>query len=421
MDTRAVVEAVFSGADRPFGVRLWDGTRLPPLHPPEMPTLVLAHDRAAAAVSIPPSEERLADAYLAGDLEVDGDLVEFLSRAAAWRGPEALPATAMAAGLVAGVGARAGELLRSAARHTLPRDESAIRHHYDVGNDFYRLFLDEQMVYSCAYWAPGVDRLEVAQTAKLELICRKLALRPDQRLLDVGCGWGGLVAHAARMHGARCTGITLSQQQFDLALERMKAVLPPGAMPDVRLVDYRQLPPDEPWDAIASVGMMEHVGRENLERYFTELARHLAPGGLLLNQAITEATDARHTIPWLHRSHGGFIRQEIFPDSDPPPLDLVVSAAQRSGFEVLDLETMRPFYGRTLTEWLGRLERRFPEAAQLVGKRRARAWRLYLASCIVGFRTGRASVAQLLLRRTGAPDVAAPDHERWYRDLAPRG
>jgi len=419
MDARSVVEAVLSGKDRPFGVRLWDGSLLPPPPGSGVPVLALATDRAAGAFG-PPSEERLAEAFLAGDMDVEGNLVDFLERASTWSGPEALPASAVAAGLVAEVGARAGELLRSAARHTLGRDEEAIRHHYDLGNDFYRLFLDEEMVYSCAYWTAGADRLELAQTAKLELICRKLGLAPGQRFLDVGCGWGALVRHATRVHGVRATGISLSDRQLEVARERLRAVLPPDGVADLRHQDYRQLPPDERWDAIASVGMMEHVGRENLDRYFEALARHLVPGGLLLNHAIAETGTGRRTIAWLQRTHGGFIRQEIFPDTDLPPLDLVISAAQREGFEVLDVETFRPFYERTLLEWLGRLERRFPEAVQLVGKRRARAWRLYLASTAVTFRTGRTTVAQVLLQKREGGTPRVPDRGSWYRDLVPR-
>jgi cyclopropane-fatty-acyl-phospholipid synthase len=420
MDARAVVAAVMSGKDRPFGVRLWDGTLVPPQPTAGMPVLVVCHERGADAFGFPPTEERLAEAFLAGDVEIEGDLVDFLERAAAWSGPEALPATALAAGLVAEVGARAGELLRSAVRHTLARDEGAIKHHYDVGNDFYRLFLDEQLVYSCAYWTTGADRLELAQVAKLELICRKLGLKPAQRFLDVGCGWGALITHAAKGHAVRATGISLSDAQLEIARERMRSVLPPDVVPDVRHQDYRLLPADERWDAIASVGMMEHVGREHLDRYFGALAQHLVPGGLLLNHAIADNGDGRRTIPWLQRTHGGFIRQEIFPDSDLPPLDLVVASAQRAGFEVLDVETLRTHYARTLLEWLARLERRFPEAVQLAGKRRARAWRLYLASSVITFRTGRVTVAQVLLRKR---DTAEPviDRLSWYRDLVPRG
>ena len=419
MDGRSLVETVMSGKDRPFGVRLWDGTQIPP-EPAGAPVLVVTHERGAAAFGPPPTEEKMAEAFLAGDLEVDGDLVDFLERASAWSGPETLPATAVAAGLVAEVGARAGELLRSAARHTIARDDAAVRHHYDVGNDFYRLFLDEQMVYSSAYWTHGADRLELAQAAKLELICRKLELRPGQRLLDVGCGWGALISHATRAHGVRATGISLSDAQLEVAQERMRSVLPPGTAPDLRRQDYRLLPPDERWDAMASVGMMEHVGRDHLERYFTSLATHLAPGGLLLNHAIAETGTAQKTIPWLQRTHGGFIQQEIFPDSDLPPLDLVIAAAQRSGFEVLDVEAFRPFYARTLLEWLGRLERRFPEAVQLVGKRKARAWRLYFASCAVSFRTGRITVAQVLLQKRERGNPRVLDKLAWYRDLVPR-
>jgi len=166
--------------------------------------------------------------------------------------------------------------------------------------------------------------------------------------------------------------------------------------------------------------MMEHVGRDHLDRYFGALAHHLVPGGLLLNHAIADNADGRRTIPWLQRPHGGFIQQEIFPDSDLPPLDLVLAAAQRAGFEVLDVETLRPHYARTLLEWLGRLERRFPEAVQLAGKRKARAWRLYLASCVVSFRTGRITVAQVLLRKRDDGEAKVIDRLGWYRDLVPR-
>jgi cyclopropane-fatty-acyl-phospholipid synthase len=420
MDARSVLEAVFAGDDRPFGVRLWDGTDVPPLPEAGAPVLVLTSERAASAFGIPPSEERLAEAYLAGDLEVEGSVVDFLERAASWAGPKDLPPAAVAAGLVAEVGARAGELLRSATRHTIARDNAAVRHHYDVGNEFYRLFLDELMVYSCAYWAEGADRLEQAQAAKLELICRKLGLRAGQRFLDVGCGWGALIAHAARNHGVRSTGISLSDRQLEVARERMKSVLPPDTEPDLRHQDYRQLPLDERWDAIASVGMMEHVGRENLDRYFDALVRHLAPGGLLLNHAIADTGDGRRTIPWLLRTHGGFIRQEIFPDSDLPAIDLVVGAAERAGLEVLDVETMRPHYVRTLLEWLGRLERRFPEAVQMAGKRRARAWRLYLASSAITFKTGRITVAQVLLQKREGGQPRMLDRLGWMRDLVSR-
>ena len=419
MDPRSLMQTVLSGNNRPFGVRLWDGTQLSPIPADGVPVLVVAHEHGAGAFS-PPTEEKIAEAFLEGDLEVEGDLVDFIERVSSWPGPETIPAATLAAGLVAEVGARAGGLLRAASRHTIARDDAVVRGHYDVGNDFYRLFLDEQMIYSCAYWTQGVDRLDVAQAAKLELICRKLELRSGLRFLDVGCGWGALITHATRMHGVHATGISLSDAQIEVARERMRSVLPAGTAPDIRHQDYRLLPADEQWDAMASVGMMEHVGRDHLDVYFSSLVRHLVPGGLLLNHAIAETGTTLKTIPWLTRTHGGFIQQEIFPDSDLPPLDLVIGAAQRSGFEVLDVEAFRPFYVRTLTEWLGRLERRFPEAVQLVGKRRARAWRLYLASTAITFKLGRTTVAQVLLQKRNGGSMRVLDRLVWYRDLVAR-
>jgi len=419
MDGRSLLETVLAGSNRPFGVRLWDGRQLSPIPGPGVPVLVVTHEHGASAFS-PPTEEKIAEAFLQGDLDVEGDLVDFLERVSSWPGPETLPAAALAVGLVAEVGARAGGLLRAASRHTIARDDAVVRAHYDVGNDFYRLFLDEQMVYSCAYWTHGADRLDLAQAAKLELICRKLELRSGQRFLDVGCGWGALISHATRMHGVRATGISLSDAQLEVARERMRSTLPSGAAPDVRHQDYRLLPAEERWDAMASVGMMEHVGRDHLDVYFASLVRHLVPGGLLLNHAIAETGTTLKTIPWLTRTRGGFIQQEIFPDSDLPPLDLVIGAAQRSGFEVLDVEAFRPFYVRTLQEWLGRLERRFPEAVQLVGKRRARAWRLYLASTAITFKLGRTTVAQVLLQKREGATPRAVDHLAWHRDLVAR-
>src|SRR5262249_15364013 len=267
-DTRAAVQAVLSGPDRPFGVRLWDGTVLPSAAVDGQPVLVLVRPQAGAAFGIPPSEERLSEAFLAGDLEVEGNLVDFLERTSRWKGPQHLPTAAVATGLVAEVGARATGFFRAGGKHSVSRDAGAVRSHYDLGNDFYRLFLDARMVYSCAYWAPGVETLEGAQLAKLELVCRKLGLQRDQRLLDIGCGWGALVSHATRAFGARATGITLSPPQRELALDALRGASPPGAPIDIRLTDYRQLPADERWDRVASVGMMEHVGRENLGQYF---------------------------------------------------------------------------------------------------------------------------------------------------------
>jgi cyclopropane-fatty-acyl-phospholipid synthase len=403
MDLVQATNRLFAAGAREFPVRLWDGTVLPPARSSSVrATLVLTTPRALDAFLPPTTERRLSEAYLDGDLELEGDAIGLIEAAMRWEGPPpglgtvAAVAKLAARRAVARLARRRDIDARLRGRsHTVGRDRQAVRHHYDVSDDFYRLFLDEQMVYSCAAFAPGVRSLEEAQRAKLDLVCRKLDLRRGERFLDVGCGWGALVMHAVARHGASAVGITLSQNQLAEA-RRRAAAGPPGV--DVLAADYRQLG-EERFDKVASVGMMEHVGRARLPEYFRTLYRLLRPGGLLLNHAIADIATDRPALRWTSRRGGGFIERYIFPDGDLVPVDLVLSAAQRAGFEVRDVESLREHYGDTCAAWLQRLERRWEEAERLVGRRRARAYRLYLASSSAQFRVGRISLFQVLLAK----------------------
>jgi cyclopropane-fatty-acyl-phospholipid synthase len=414
---------LFEGPTRSFPVRLWDGTLLPPAREERVRgCVVLAHPRGLEALLPPASERRAAEAILDGDLEIEGDAIAVLESAARWTGPRLRGALAPA--LVARVlhrEVRAGERALAArlhgGAHTPSRDREAVRHHYDLSDAFYRLFLDRALVYSCAYFPTGAETLDQAQEAKLELICRKLALSPGERLLDVGCGWGALLEHAAVHHQVDALGITLSEHQLAEARRRL-AHAPPGRHVVALAADYRRVPMEERFHKVASVGMMEHVGRAQLDAYFSAIERVLLPGGLFLNHAIADVAPGVTTIPWLRRRDGGFIRNYIFPDSDLVPLHLVVAAAERAGFEVRDVESLREHYAETLAAWLARLEHRWAEAVALVGARAARAYRLYLASSAVAFRLGRISVFQLLLAKpSGVGRAASVPRCRaaWYR------
>jgi len=420
MDPVRTAAALFESPSRSFPVLLWDGTLLPPGRDEGVRGRVaLCHPRVLEAF-LPPSEHRLAEAFLDDDLELEGDAIGVLEAAARWEGPRrtaslvppALWLLLRRALARSGEGGFAGAPGRA---HSISRDRATVQHHYDVSDDFYRLFLDEGMVYSCAFFARGGETLEEAQRAKLELVCRKLSLAPGERLLDVGCGWGALLEHAAVHHGATAVGITLSENQLAHGRGRL-ARLPAASRASVLAADYRTLRPDEPFHKVASIGMMEHVGRSRLDEYFGAVHRLLAPGGLFLNHAIADASGVT-TIPWASRTEGGFIDRYIFPDGDLVPVPLVVAAAERAGFEVRDLESLREHYAETLASWLGRLEARLPEAVALVGTRRARAFRLYLAGSAAAFRLGRISVFQLLLaKRPGAGALRGVPRSRaaWY-------
>ena len=303
----------------------------------------------------------------------------------------------------------------SGRRHSRARDLAAVRFHYDVGNDFYALWLDRRLVYSCAYFGTDASSLDAAQEAKLDLICRKLRLEPGMRLLDIGCGWGSLVAFAAERYGVDATGITLSAAQAEwAATDIRRRRLEDRARVVVR--DYRDLDNLGPFDAVASVGMFEHVGRERLAEYFAAALGAVRPGGLFLNHGIaTTVTDGLLRRRWLRFRDGGFLGRYVFPDGELVGVEDAVAVARRAGFELVDVQSLRPHYALTLKAWVERLEASADTARTLVGEEVFRTWRLYMAAARGGFEEGSLDVAQLLLARPGLKGPAElPLRPWWY-------
>lgn len=380
------------GAKIPVGLLAWDGSRA---GDSDGPCVVLNSRRALRHVLWQPGELGLARAYVSGDLDVDGDLADGLSRF--WRlGRKIRPSVKDWAAIVklavrlGVIGPRpkppAAEARLGGKLHTRSRDRAAIAHHYDLSNDFYQLLLDPSMAYSCAYWTSEQAELADAQAAKLDLICQKLDLRPGMRLLDVGCGWGSLVVYAARNYGVHATGITLSRQQRDHVLKRAE-----GLSVDVRLQDYRELT-DEPFDAVASVEMGEHVGEDNYPAYAATLFRMLKPEGRLVLQQMSRGA----TAP----GGGAFIETYIAPDMTMRPIGSTLNHLATAGFEIRDVQAMREHYVRTCQAWADTLEKRWEDAVRLVGVEQARTWRLYLAGGALAFAENRMGVDQIIAVRT---------------------
>ena len=380
--------------DRPFSIELWDGSRIEATR--EGPAVRLRSPRAVGHVLRAPGELGIGRAYVCGDLEVD-DLESTLGLLGRWRAP--LTARQKAALLIAAVRATglrrlpappAAELRPSRERHSRGRDAVAVRHHYDVSNEFFALFLDDSMTYSCALFEAGDETLEEAQAAKLDLVCRKLKLEPGMRLLDVGCGWGSLAIHAAREYGVDVLGVTLSRPQVELGRERVAAA---GLADRVvqRVLDYRELGEDS-FDAIASIGMVEHVGESQIDAYAAQVARVLRSGGRVLNHGIA------HVPPQPKGAHigGPFSDRYVFPDSEVLNLSRMQLAFERAGLESLHIENLHLDYAQTLGLWASRLDQNLDEAERLVGAERLRVWRLYLRAARNSFETGENAVYQML-------------------------
>ena len=282
-------------------------------------------------------------------------------------------------------------------RHTRQTDRQAISSHYDVSNDFYALWLDERRVYSCAYFKHADDSLDTAQEQKLDHICRKLMLKPGERFLDIGCGWGGLILWAAEHYGVSSVGITISQNQFDYVTEYVRSHGLADKI-EVRLMDYRDLPESEPFDKIASVGMFEHVGVRNLPVYFRKINHLLKPGGLVMNHGITSVTFDGQTMDEENRK---FIDKYVFPDGELTHISKVLEIMSREGLECCDVENLRPHYAKTLWHWVDRLESNQDQALELVGERKYRIWRTYMAGFAVAFERNWDALHQVLAGKTG--------------------
>lgn len=416
--TRSILADIFriDGAS-PVTVRLWDGTTWPD-DAPRRATLVLRHPGALRAMFGSGTELGLSEAFLYDDFDIEGDvegvfvLADTIAAATAgWQKKltafAALrrlpPAPAHAEG-------RRGRPRLSGRQHSVERDRQAVRYHYDVSNDFYALWLDSRMVYSCAYFqAPDTD-LDTAQLAKLDITCRKLRLRPGQRLLDIGCGWGGLAMHAAARFGVDATGITLSQPQADLANSRIAE----AGLADrcrVEVLDYREVRPSAPYDALVSVGMFEHVGEKLLPEYFQKAAEILRPGGVFLNHGIA----SRATDPAWHGP--SFSDTYVFPDGETLPISVTLRAAEMAGFEVRDVESLREHYAMTLRHWVRRLEAHHQEALRHVDEPTYRVWRLFMSGSADGFRTRRLNLYQSLLAlpaKDGASGLPLTRSD-WYK------
>jgi cyclopropane-fatty-acyl-phospholipid synthase len=389
-------------ASLPFDVELWDGSVLPAGASAGSAGRLRVGRRALSYLVGEPNQLGLARAYVAGDLGFDGDLSALLAQRGRFASvrPSARDRARAAAAAVLAAGPDVlrrppvpdSEARPRGRRHSRSRDGAAVRHHYDVSNAFYRRLLGPSLVYSCGYFASPADRLEGAQERKLELVCAKLRLTPGERLLDVGCGWGSLVIHAARHHGVRAVGITLSEEQAALARRRVReAGL--GDLVEIRIADYRDVA-DGPYDKIASVGMVEHVGAAQLPAYATAIARLLRPGGLVLNHGIARLFSA----PAGDKS---LIQRYVFPDGELPPLAEVVGALQAAGLEIRDVESLREHYALTLRRWLANLDADRAAMTAEAGEERVRIWELYMAGSALAFEDGDISVFQVLAARPG--------------------
>jgi cyclopropane-fatty-acyl-phospholipid synthase len=379
--------------ERPFAVEFWDGTRLPATGGAG-PTFFVRSPRAAAHALRAPGQLGLGRAYVSGAIEVD-DMDAVIELLDTWEAPpleggdkaRLLLAAVRAAGIQRPPRRPAAELVLSGRRHSKERDARAVRHHYDVSNEFFALFLDDSMTYSCAFWAEGAETLERAQEEKLDTVARKLALAEGDRVLDVGCGWGAFPLRAATKYGASVVGITLSPPQAELARRRAEEAGVADRV-EIRVMDYRDLAASgERFDAIASIGMVEHVGEEQIDVYARTLAGLLEPGGRLLNHGIARL---RHTDP----EAGAFTERYVFPDGEPLHLSRVLLALERAGFVTRHVSEHGADYAETLRHWARRLDENLDEAIRLAGPERVRVWRLYLRAARNGFENGFLSIYQ---------------------------
>ncbi len=370
-------------ADTPLRLRLWNGLQHD-LGPDPRVTVALGAP-GAIRYFLPPSLDNLAEGYVNGQFDVQGSAQDIIDVAAR-----------LAHGGVAMKG-RFGRLV-SALTHDRKRDAQAIAHHYDVSNDFYALWLDPAMVYSCAYFPTASESLAAAQQAKLDHVLTKIMLQPGERLLDIGCGWGALAIRAAEKFGAQVVGVTLSKQQYQLARKRV-AQAGLSDQVDIRLQDYRDLGADEGhFDKITSIGMFEHVGLKHLPDYFGRIHSLLKDGGLALNHGITSTDPASGGAPL---GAAQFIEKYVFPNGELPHISLALKDMQSAGLEALDVECLRRHYARTLDIWSANYEQHAEAARAMVDETTFRVWRIYLAGCAHAFAQNWVSIYQVLACKAG--------------------
>ena len=415
----SLLQQLFRSFDGSLALRLWNGTTLrlgkAEPHAAEPPfTLVCRHPGFVRSMVLGRDPLRLVEAYFQGDIDVEGDFfaalnlkdhlhsirLSFRDRLGAL-----LTALRLQARGDAGGGLRRSRTSlhgRAVKAHSKTENRAAIAFHYDVSNEFYRLWLDEERVYSCAYFTSPDESLDQAQRNKLEHICRKLRLQPGERLLDIGCGWGALVCWAARQHGVRAHGITLSRQQLDYAQQRIHA----EGLQDlvtVELRDYRDLAGEGVFDKVSSIGMFEHVGLANLPTYLATVSRVLRAGGLFLNHGITHDEEG-----WNKTVASEFINRYVFPDGELDCVSNIQLGMERAGFEIHDVEGLRPHYALTLRHWVQRLEAHREAALREVDEPTYRVWRLYMAACALDFEAGTTGIYQILASRPNRGEWPVP-------------
>ena len=391
------VDDVRSKTNLPARLVLWNGQQLD-FGSFAAPQVTLKVKSASALpLLLAPSLDNLGEAYVKGKIDIEGKLSDIISI-----GYSLAKSTVASAGNLARV--------RRYFNHTKASDKKAIQYHYDVSNEFYRYWLDENMVYSCAYFENGDEDLGTAQLKKIDHILTKIQLQPGQRLLDIGCGWGALVLRAASKFGATCLGVTLSQNQFDLATERVKAAGLADKI-EIRLQDYRDI--EGQFDRITSVGMFEHVGRKNLPTYFTKMRELLADDGVAMNHGITSSDyDSGETA----LGGGEFIDRYVFPDGELPHISLALEAMQRGGLEAIDIESLRRHYAHTLEIWTENFEAHAEKLKTLVEDEKFRIWRVYLAGCAYAFEHDDVSIYQVVCRKAGRSAQTLPWSRRYMYD-----
>jgi cyclopropane-fatty-acyl-phospholipid synthase len=407
------------GSELPVRIKAYDGTDVGPKNAPA--TVTLRTPDALARLVTAPGELGLARAYVAGDIDIEGDVYALLNLNRLVPEIQLRPRQIWHLVRLLGITnlrrpTPPPEEHHGRGRlHTRRRDADAISHHYDVSNEFYRLVLGPSMTYSCAVFNSPTDTLEQAQENKYELLCKKLGLKPGMRLLDIGCGWGGMVMHAAKHHGVQAVGITISQNQVDAARQRVQDARLTDRV-EIRYQDYREVG-DEPFDAISSIGMFEHVGLRRLGEYFSQIEDLLKPGGRVVNHAISRSTtDQRARV-----DRSGFIGRYVFPDGELHEVGSVISQLQSHGLDARHMENLREHYALTLRHWVANLEANWDAAVAEVGEGRAKVWRLYMAGSAVGFEDNGIHIDQVLaVKPTSVGESGMPLRPTWETRTAGR-